>query len=174
MRSLFLLCAALLLCACISGPAGALKPTGERASVLLRDESEIEGELVCLADSSLCLLTLDKFVFVPFANIEKIRVPEFDNRDTKALLGIPMILLDLLVAGSVAKDENKTAAVIFGASALLLGCSIAMEPPASRFSKPFEGETLDRLKLYCRYPAGLTRAQWDTLLEQPSPGQTVP
>jgi hypothetical protein len=175
MRFLRGLCAVLpLFCACIGGSVGTLKPTGEQASVLLRDEREMKGELLCLGDTSLCMIADGRIVHLPLASIEEIQVPDFDNRDTKAAAGLPMILLDILMMGSFSGNGEKTGPILFGASALLLGYSIATRSPNSLFSRPFDGETLERLSLFCRYPAGLTGEQWQTLSGHGSSGSTGP
>lgn len=169
------LCAVLpLFCACIGGSIGTLKPTGEQASVLLCDEREMEGELLCIADSSLCLMAGGQIVRLPFSSIEEISVPDFDNRETKAAAGLPMILLDILMLGSSNGNHNKSVSLLFGASALMLGYSMATRSPNSLFSRPFDAETLERLSLFCRYPAGLTGEQWQSASERGSSGSTRP
>jgi len=173
MRSIFGFCAVLpLFCACIGNSVEALKPTGESANIVLSDAREIDGEMLCLNDTSLCVTADGKIVNFPFTSIEKITLHDFDNKNIKAAFGLPMIIVDVLMLGAMSSDSGHGTAswtAAFGASAVLLGYSIVKETQYGLFKKPFIGDTVKRLKLFCRYPAGLTQAQWKSLLEQDPP-----
>jgi hypothetical protein len=178
MRSIFGLCAALpLFCACIGSSVGTLKPTGELATIALCDTGEREGELLCLTDSSLCMMAEGKIVRLPFTSIETIHVQGFDGKSSKVGLGGLMILVDVLMLGASGNDSGQNSApwvAAFGASAVLLGYSMFKEEQYGLFTKPFQGDSVERLKPFCRYPAGLNETQWKTLLEQHPSESTGP
>jgi hypothetical protein len=162
------LLALLSACGCISLNQFA-RPGGETAAVVFRTGSSASAELLAVDDVNLYCVEADHVVRIPVADISRVRV---DSRPARSwgVSGRTWRNASLIAAGVVGvvfaidafmhvRETFILAPLLTVPPGLLIG--LQPEPPLSFTLDPWER---NQLVLYCRYPQGLTEAQWQELL----------
>jgi hypothetical protein len=157
-----------LLAACEANSYDALlKPTGEQCRVSMNGgRFGFEAELLAMDDSALYLLRDRAVLRAPLAAVSSIEVPSFAPSHNKAAWNsMPGALLLGLSAnflyGNNAQPTFGTVLAVVGIYELVVAFLTSSQ---YSFSMPFSPDEKQRLKLLSRYQAGLTNAQWRTLL----------
>lgn len=167
-KSGLILAAFLLLCSCAAtSKVQVLKPEGEKIKLTLRDSRMYEFEILAVSDSLLYLSDGRKLSLAPLSDVQNIRV-HWDSIDagSKVLGAIPPLILEGIVMGAAFHTDQTGWGV---ASIAAMGVTIfgfATANPKVNFSFPLEKDKLTKLRLYCRYPQGLTDEQWKLLLQR--------
>ena len=152
-----------LFCACASS-VKVLKPTGEAATLTLGNTSHAV-ELLAVSDSTIYVNNQNQIWRLPLSDVRKIHVQGYEISPAAKLIAIiPGLLIEGIVLGAAGSvDEGGWQ---FAAVAAMAGTVVASLTgnPKVNFSPPLKKEEVEMLRFYCRYPQGLNRAQWETLL----------
>ncbi|MCX5801400.1 MAG: hypothetical protein NTX17_08445 [Candidatus Eisenbacteria bacterium] len=158
----------LLSCSCAS-EVDVLKPTGEQTTITLSDSTQHDVELLAVSDSALYVVEGETIGLARLSDIRRVYVQGYlIPRSDRALGAIPIVLFQGVVACLAFAEEIEglgigimaTVPIILTLTAFATG---AGEPDVS-FSSPFDESRLRKLRLYSRYPQGLTDGQWAGLL----------
>jgi hypothetical protein len=173
--TVFMLVTSLLTCSC--GATGNFrKPSGDRVTVTLRGPSIHDGEAIAASDSLFYLDTGKEVCAARLSDVQRVYVHGYKVGpaskwfwgSTLFLTGMGLGVLILSDTGSGLMDFV-LAGLDMGMGAGAASAYSVPEPDVvlSDFSGP---ERLERLRLRCRYPQGLTAEQWAVVLQ--SRGQT--
>jgi hypothetical protein len=155
--------ALLLGCACITTNQ-AIRPGGDEATIAFRDGTRCPAELLALTQTDLYFLRNQQVWRSPLAELSGVHVNGYGLRPAKyAVFG-------LFGAADLALSTYSflTGCWPFGAITIpfLAGSvflSRATDPPVD-FRVPLGDHARSQLAPYCRYPQGLSDAQWQQLL----------
>jgi hypothetical protein len=157
----------LLSCSCAS-QVDVLKPSGEQATVTLCDMTKHKVELLVVSDSVLHVVEGGRISFVNLSDVQNVYVHGYRISGPQMMLGaIPVLFLEGMVAYLTFSEGWFQWCGLF--SVILIPLTIhsyakgAGEPEVS-FSSPFDETEVRKLKLYVRYPQGLTDQQRNRLL----------
>ena len=163
---LFVAALALAACGCATR-AVFIKPEGETIELqLVSRMAPLRVELLTVTDSAFIVESSDKLAVASLADVWEIRVPDYQiptDRKVLALL-VPLTLEGAIFGVATAHDRPGWQ----GGSLLCMAATIGLMftgGPQTHFSPPFSPKETDMLKLFCRYPQGLSPAQQQTLLE---------
>jgi len=164
-KSIILLASILLFCSCVS-MVKVRKPLGDRATLKLRNLEKHKVELLAISDS-LLYVTDDKEISIAhFSDIRNVYIHGYRvHPGLKVLTAIPALLLEatvMIVALDVGQNGWGLVSVIAMAGTI---DGFATGDPKVYFSFPAKNEEIEKLKLYCRYPQGLTDEQWERMLQ---------
>jgi hypothetical protein len=163
-RTLMIMTFVLLLCSCASS-VNVLKPEGETASIELYNSQAPVGEILAVSDSMLYFMYANKINVVDLSYVRKIFVHGYSiSPGTKMLAAIPPLFLEGLVMAVAFSEEAPAWGYISIGAMVLTIYGISTGNPKVSFSPPLKEKELKKLKLYCRYPQGLTLEQWNELL----------
>jgi hypothetical protein len=143
------------------------KPEGETATIGLGigyHYFDHKGELLALDDSSLFFKYEERLYKFPLSDISKVYVHGYSLESVKVPAMIGLLLIDIMVVTGETDDEN-ILNPIYGGSAILTPIIFLSGDAKVNFKPPFKDDDLQKIKLYCRYPQGLTQEQWGTLLK---------
>lgn len=158
-----LLCALLSVFACVS-PVREIKPGGDDAVVTFRNGGEGLVELLALSDSSPFFIRDDQVWQSALADVSRIRVKGYSERTGKDwAAGCTDLFIAVLCLDVIAHDAWYFA--VAPASGCIVGTPVLFrDEPQVDLRPPLDATARQRLALYCRYPQGLTDAQWQELL----------
>jgi hypothetical protein len=143
--------------ACGSSREVVLKSKGSRADVYLIDSKVRNVELLALQDSVL-LCAADTLLEIPIASVKSLRLKIASHDWIAAVIGwqvIPTVLWFATVKGS---DANKIGDIAIGVTALTCAL-LEFSGPRLTFDQPWLANDVETLRLYMRYPQGLTNEQ---------------
>lgn len=156
-------CAILCVCACVS-PVRVTKPGGDNAVVEFRQGGMTRVELLSVTDSSLYFIRDHAVTRAALADLSHVRIEGYSIRTQKyvalGLIGLVSTVICVDMAFHSAWHFAAVTAMLWvaGTSLLLRG------EPQVDFRPPLDDTVRQQLSLYCRYPQGLTDAQWQELL----------
>jgi len=157
------LCLLLLFCACVS-PVQVTKPGGDTAVVTFGDGGKARVELLAVSDSSLTFIRENRVWKSALADISRIAVEGYSLRTGKYVatgcIGVVIAAACVDVIAHYAWYFAPVFASFYAAGTYLL----FKDEPRVDFRAPFDADARQRFPLYCRYPQGLTDAQWQELL----------
>jgi len=154
----------ILFCSCVSS-VNVLKPNGETANLKLINSYIYECELLAVSDSSLFCKYQDKLYIVPFTNIQRVHICGYSLRPKKIIAMVPLILIDIGMASANSRENEKIQKLCWAALVPITVFAFLYNEPEVNFSPIFDKNDLEKLKLYCQYPQGLTKGQWKQLLQ---------
>jgi hypothetical protein len=141
-----------------------LKSQGENASIQLTDGQNLKGELLMI-DNEVIFNGSDGTLYqINNKKIRNIHIFDYSLQKEKIISLMPLVLINsiIAVAGFKGDDsEHKIAIVILS---ILPIPTFFFGDPKVDFNPPFKDKDLNKLKLYCRYPKGLTDEQRDEIL----------
>ena len=152
------------LCSCASS-VHVLKPEGETATIELHNFQSHVGEILAVSDSVVYVRFFNKITVIDLSYVKKIFIHGYRiSPGSKVAAAIPPLLLEGLVM-SVAFSEDADAWGYLSMGAMVLTIyGFSTGDPQTSFSPPLKKNNIEKLKLYCRYPQGLTPEQWRELL----------
>lgn len=164
-KTFFAIFGTMIFCSCTS-PVNVLKPFGESAS-LRHIDARYRGELIAVNDSMLVLEYNAKLYAVPLSEAKHVYIHDYSLKNIKT---VPMVLvtgINIVLLGHeiASEDGGPPGIIIFGLLTYLGANSISSGDPKVDFSPPLGEKDLKKLKLYSRYPQGLTQQQWRELLQ---------
>jgi hypothetical protein len=119
-------------------------------------------ELIAAADTGIVLKKYNIIYMVKFDEMYDLKINGICNRDAKIIMLTPIVFFDGLFAVLTSQvPEIAACFVIHGVGAYT---SMALDVPKTQFTPPLTEKHLDQLKLYARYPQGLTEEQLKELL----------
>jgi hypothetical protein len=143
-----------------------LKPEGDKATLFLKNNKNYEVELLSITESQICLIYSNKITLVMTSRIESIIIHGYDVTTGQKISGaLPALALEaiiLLVASSVDQTTWMAIAGLSMVGTLVLWLNAG---PKQKYISPFSESDLETLKLYCRYPQGLSDLKWSVLLK---------
>jgi hypothetical protein len=153
-----------------------LQPTGDRATVAIRNRVTFLGELLAVSDSTVLFkiesaiasaLPQEKIISVRVDDLQSITIAGYSNKSwvtpLVAFEVVPALLLT--AAASSAEAEAGSVLLIFSIPPALTYIAFATSTPrAPKFEHPFTPAQLESLKKFARFPQGLTLAQLEQLL----------
>jgi len=142
-----------------------LKSHGENISIVFMDKGKYEGELLAIDDDMLFYESDGLLYKIKQENVAKIYVADYSLKNKKIATMLPTMLSSGLLAIIGFKGDDPEHKVVLVIAALLPIPAFFLGDPKVNFSTPFESDDLKKLKLYSRYPPGLTEEQWDQVLE---------
>ncbi|MGB9588591.1 MAG: hypothetical protein ACPL7O_10475 [Armatimonadota bacterium] len=156
-----------------------LKSGGDTANIKARSGNKLTGELLCIQDSSIYIVTRvqkQTILRLGVIDVEQIEVEGYANRTwvTPVILFqvIPTVLFTI-AAASAHVDHPEVALLIFGVPTLITYVAFEASTPAPPNSEwPTKVGDIQHLQRYCRFPQGLTPDQLQQLLH--SYNQTEP
>ena len=164
-RSLILV-STFLFCSCAS-TVRVLKPEGETAKLTLRDFSKHQVEFLAISDSTVYVKERNRICAASLSDVNNIYISGYEiNPGLKILSAIPPLCLEgivMMVAFDV--DQVGWGAISGLVMAVTFYAYVAGNPKVS-FSPPLEEHELEELRLYSRFPQGLSDEQWKILLQQ--------
>jgi hypothetical protein len=164
-RQLALALMVLGICACVNR-VNVLKPTGEAASLNLANGAILHGELWSVSDSVLVFESACQILTVPLAEVRRVRVEGYDLRKERKWAMLPPLVvysagLVLGVALIVGGYDWLAGELVLFSGAMIPAtlCSFQTGDPKTDFRSPLKSKDIAALRLYCRYPQGLTEEQ---------------
>jgi len=170
----FVLTIGLLLCSCASS-LDTRRPFGDTMRITLRDSTVHVAEAVAVTDSLLCVSTAGKQICVSrLSEIQNVYVHGYKvNRASSSFWSSAFLVGGVCLGLSIVLVEDEgihdfDARYVFAGldliAALAAGLSFSAPEPDVVFSELSDPRQLERFKLHCRYPQGLTAEQWTLLL----------
>lgn len=138
-----------------------MKPLGEDCLVTTEKNIETAGELLMADNSEVVLLCGRRLERFPLEDVRRVYIRKFSLQKEKTAAFVPVIIFDLIVGIPLLKE--RAAASIFLYHAGLSFGAIKLSNPKVTFKKPFSAKNLEQLKLYARYPQGLSPEQREEL-----------
>jgi hypothetical protein len=159
----FVLLAALLLLACVNR-VEVNKPWGESAKVWMSDGTEREGELLSVASTSLLMADAQRpgVSEIPWSNVECVRIKDYSQMGLRVAGMVPTCLAYTFTAIAMVASLSSTANALSFIPMLAAGGTVwtfLAGDPKVQFGPTFDGRTISALRVYCRYPFGLTEEQ---------------
>ncbi len=142
-----------------------MKPYGEKIDIELNSGDKYEGELYAINEESLFLLYQSKIYKVNFLDLKSIYVNDYSVWDKKAIVMLPSIFINGVLAASIIKDKSPVWNIVGYVLLPLTIYAFLTGDPLVDFYPPIDNEEIDKLKLYCRYPQGLSINKLKHLLE---------
>jgi len=140
-----------------------MKPLGEDCLVQTQDYLNSKGELLYADNSRVLLLRDRKLVQFKLKDVDEVYIRKFSLQKEKTAGFVPAIIIDLMIGIPMLRQDARVGAIFLG-HALLSVAAIKMSNPKVSFKQPFTCEKIEQLKLYARYPQGLSSEQWKELL----------
>jgi hypothetical protein len=161
-QSIILLCAVIALNACTSSLEVA-QSSGERVTVS-RGGVQYEAELLEVSDSALYLLSQGGVLQVPIDEVSAIEVLGFSLQKAKlvpalTVAGFEVIAIAAYLGSDYEFKDPGFPIFMFGFPPVLAAFAYFTGDPEVSFSPPFDANDLEKLRLYSRYPQGLTPDQ---------------
>ena len=152
-------------CACAS-TVNVLKPSGETATVTFRNSSKYQVEVLAISDSTIYVREESRIGTIRLSSVKKVRIHGYrTSPGLKTLSAIPALLIETIVL-SAAKSVGQTGwVVISGLTIAGTVYAFSTGDPKVDFSAPLKESDVENLRLYCRYPQGLSDGQWSLLLK---------
>ncbi len=157
-----------LLCVSCTATLQRKQPWGERVRVSQREmfAPAHDGELLAIDDSMLYYVERGRVVRQPWAQVSGVRVLAYSTpRVVRWIFWLPTLALGIIWLQDTSHPNNHgeswepVAAVSFSALIMYLTW------PNSTFRSPPSAHDRERLRMFSRYPQGLTGEQWQTLLK---------
>jgi hypothetical protein len=165
---LFLAVVALAVGGCTSR-AVLTKPEGDPIDLRLRDRAErTRVELLAVTDSTLIVESGGRLAEADLDAVDDLRVQGYQtSKASKALTMLMIVMTEALLWEDLSDAWfDRPTRTLLVAWTAVTGFLMFTGDPQTRFAPPFHPKEADRLKLFCRYPQGLTPAQWQTLLDR--------
>ncbi len=151
-------------CACVTTNQ-AIRPGGDEATIAFNDGTRCPAELLALTQTDLYFLRNQQVWRSPLADLSRVHVNGYGVRPAKN------VALGLFGAANLALSAYSfltSGCWPFGAITIpfyvgSVFLSRATDPPVD-FGAPMGDRAKSQLALYCRYPQGLSDAQWQQLL----------
>lgn len=165
-KSFIIMASVYLFCSCASR-VNVLKPEGEKATLTLPNLAVLEIEILAISDSLLYVTNGKKIIIAHLSDVRSVHIHGYRvPRASKVLAAIPPVLFEgIVMLTALGVDQP-----VWGMIAMItIGGTIygfTSGDPKVNFSFPLEINELEKLRLYCRYPQGLTNEQWKDLLQQ--------
>ncbi len=158
----------LLFLSCTTSTVNVRKLEGETATITLKSTAKFGIEILSVLDFQVYSKYQNKIYITPLSDVRKIYIHGYHNISIsilKGVLAIPSLAIGGVV-GVVALhvDQPGWSVVSFFSMAATVAL-FAIGDVKAGFSAPFHDIKLETLKLYCRYPQGLTEDQWRMLLK---------
>ena len=151
---IFILISFLLISACKSS-FDPLMPYGVKSELELKAESELNAELILVNSNYLYVLVQNNLIKIDLQEITQIYAQELEYKNRKIMLVFSGIGAALLGVGLEDPFWKTTSFGLgfYGFFSALNGIE------KYKFKPPLSNKKLEILKLYCRYPQGLSPAQ---------------
>jgi hypothetical protein len=158
------LCLLLLFCACVS-PVQVTKPGGDTALVTFGEGGTAWVELLAISDSGLVFIREGRVWKSALADASRIAVEGYSLRTGKRMAtGCIGVVIAAACVDVIMHSAGYFAPVF--ASFYAVGTYLLFkDEPRVDFRAPFDADARQQLPLYCRYPQGLSDAQWHELLQ---------
>ena len=158
-----------LVCSCAIGTVKVTKPYGETAIITLRNTEKLKGELLAISDTLLYYYMPNKLYITRIVDIKKIFILEYTNRRSLKMCAIiPSLAIEGCVAVVAFSVDQSCWGYISIVTMVVTALSITGGNPQVDFELPVkendEGNDMEKLRLYCRYPQGLSDKQWEELI----------
>lgn len=163
--TLCLLLIATLLQSC--GPKAHVRtrPFGDTARLEYAQSKRVDCELLAVDDSTLFVQFEKQLYRAKLTEFRKIHVKEYSAAQGKNAAMIGLVLIDGVVAFAGFESENTTLGVVYTAAAGLTLLTFLSGNPKVNFAPAEKPDQLSQLRLHCRYPEGLSRENWQALLQ---------
>jgi hypothetical protein len=159
-RAVFFL---LLSCACISTNR-AIRPGGDAVRIILKNGARYHAELLAVTVADLYFLSDQHVWRSPLADSTRVRVEGYNLRTWKYVTLSAIGAVDAVI-GLYSADICCLPFAFVPLPFLVGGAWWALrDEPRIDFRFPLTDSRMAQLALYCRYPQGLTDAQWQELL----------
>ncbi|UCC41292.1 MAG: hypothetical protein JSV96_07680 [Candidatus Aminicenantes bacterium] len=143
------------------------KPYGERFDITMKNLVGYEGELLAVSKSQLYFKDGDSLYLVSLSEVKKVHIRDYQIKSgIKTLAVIPSLIIEFAVFLAAVNAEGGTPWALLSAASIpatVLG--FTKSGAKVTFSPPLKEDEIKTLRLYCRYPQGLTEEQWSLLLK---------
>lgn len=155
----FFVCAVVTLTGCTSS-VQVIQPKGERGTITCGEKS-FEAELLEVSDSAFYLLHQGKLFLVPHNEVSSIEIHGYSLKKAKlvpalTVAGIEVIAIAAALGSDVELKDGAFSFYLFGFPPILAAFAYFTGDPEVNFSPPFEASAREKLRLYSRYPQGLS------------------
>lgn len=168
MKAIFLvICAAWFVFGCTSS-VRLVNPLGDRAEVFMRDYSFVayDVELLALTDSSLIVECRGRLSQIALSKLSSVQVQGYNTPVLSKTLSLFTPVLFEVIIFSAANSVHQNGWVVASVFAMVATVWLMYTgDPKSHFGMPLKPGETESLRLYCRYPQGLTPAQCRSLLD---------
>lgn len=168
-RSLVLIVAAAFLCTCVrKAIVDQPKMWGDEVTLNFRNWTMHDVELLAISGDSLyCLDNVSyEIAVVQFSDLRSVYIHDYTIRpELRAVAATPSVLTELITLYALLAGQEHglvTGLVMLATAGTIYGFSTTT--PKVRYQFPIREKHIEKLKLYCRYPQGLTDEQWKELL----------
>ena len=158
------LMSACFFCACASS-VKVLKPTGEIVTLTLKNASGYDAELLSISDSTIYLMHQNQIGRIALLDVKKIHVVQgYEISPAAKLIAvIPSIFIEGVIVRAAGIADERGWQLAAGVAMAGTALASLTGNPRVNFSPPLKKKEVEMLRLYCRYPQGLSRDQWETL-----------
>jgi len=162
-KYLFILLCLVYISSCTSS-VDMLKPQGENVSIQLTDGQNLKGELLMI-DKEIIFNGSDGTLYkIKNEKIRTIHISDYSLQKEKIITLIPLVLVNGIIAIAGFKGDDPEHNFVIGVLTILPIPTFFFGDPKVDFRPPFKEKDLEKLKLYSRYPQGLTIEQQEEIL----------
>ncbi len=136
------------------------KPWGEQARVWLKDGTVHDGELLAVTATSLLFADQGSRAVsdIPLTSIKRVHVRDYSQMGLRVAGMVPTVLVYSAAAAVLATVGSWWSLIPILAASGSVWTFLADDPKV-RFGPDFDSQTIVALRVYCRYPYGLTDEQ---------------
>jgi len=164
MKSILILLSGIIIFFSCTSQVKILKPKGETATLLLKNNLKYDGELFAVNDTVLVFESQAKLYKVALSNVSNLYIHDFSLRKQKLKGSIPSFIVWAIPIFAEPNFWKGVWVQTVVAEALTIHSCFTGDPKVS-FSPPLNNKDFDKLHLYCRYSYGLNNEKWRQLLQ---------
>lgn len=125
----------------------------------------VRGELIFADEKGILLLKNERLYFFGYDDFYDLKVSGFSNRDEMMMMFTPIVIFDGLIGLSALTSGAAGPSMFFLTHGLCSWIVMTLDEPKTVFKPPLSEKSIAQLKLYARYPQGLTEEQMGVLLK---------
>jgi hypothetical protein len=157
-----LLCAVFVVCACVI-PAQVAKPSGDNAVVAFRQGDRARVELLAVTDSSLFFVYSATVSRAALTDVSQVHVAGYGARPGECVALGCVSLVNVVFCLDVIGHNAWYFALPIVPFWMAGAAWVRRDATRASFQSPMDKNAKAQLALHCRYPQGLTDAQWQEL-----------
>jgi hypothetical protein len=125
----------------------------------LSNNEQFDAEILLVESNYIYVLNEGVLSKIYFDEVKKIYAFELEHKNRTIALAFAMVSAGALGIATISDDDNKEISGISLALSVGAGAALFTKVPRYKFNPPLSKEQIQRLRLYCRYPQGLSAEQ---------------
>lgn len=134
-------------------------PLGVHSNFKLLNNEKFDAEILLIDSNYIYVLNEGVLSKLSFTEVNKIYAFELENNNREIALAFAMVSAGAIGIATLSDDDNKEISGISLALSVGAGVALLAKVPKYKFNPPLSKEQIHRLRLYSRYPQGLSKDQ---------------